>query len=79
MGATACCGSVYSTATPNASKLCAMPGIQCFRDLAALLSYCAELEFKVVAQRYITRPLVIRRKKVQNCQHHSLPFALRRW
>ena len=61
------------------NKLCAVPGIQCFRDLAALLSYCAELEFKVVAQRYITRPLVIRRKKVRNCHLHSLLFALRRW
>lgn len=39
-------------------------GIQCFRDLPELLSHAKAQDFKVVAQRYVAKPLVIHNKKV---------------
>jgi len=41
-------------------------GIRCFRDLHSILDYCVESQFQVVVQRYISRPLLIRKRKVRS-------------
>jgi hypothetical protein len=57
----ATCRNVWIVKPSHLSK---GEGIRCFDDIMQAVNYAKELEFDVVAQKYIERPLLIRARKV---------------